>query len=86
MPTIKLDLDGDGAWEDLADRPKDQLIHLPAEAPIGMAVLDSGMISGKPSVALRFALPDGRVVIAETSLALLSASVRAIWARYGEPT
>jgi hypothetical protein len=84
MPTIKLDLDGDDAWEDLADR-RDQIIHLPDE-PIRLAVLDGGMVSGRPSVALRLDLPDGRVVIAETSLALLSASVRAIWARYGEPT
>jgi hypothetical protein len=41
--------------------------------------------SGKPSVALGFELPDGRWVLAETSLALFLTAAEALRARYGDP-
>jgi hypothetical protein len=83
MPAIDLKLDGDNAWPDLRDKP---IIHVLPDTVWRIAVIPYGMVSGKVSVALRLDLPDGQVIIAETSLALLSAAVRSIWARYGDPT
>ena len=74
-------LDGEGAWPDLRDNPA--VIHLANGAPpIQLAVLPSGMVSGRPSVAIRIDLPDGQHVLAETSARLLCSAARAIMARY----
>lgn len=83
MPALDIILDGDSAWPELATREED-IIHLPS-AVLSVAVLPGGMASGRPSVAIRVDLPDGRVLIAETSWALLGAAARAIAARYGWP-
>jgi hypothetical protein len=40
------------------------------------------MASGKPSVMLRIDLPDGRVVLAETSLRLFAAAAHAFASNY----
>ena len=48
-----------------------------------VAALDGGMTSGRPSVMLRFGLPDGRTVLAETSMRLFLTAARAFAARYG---
>ena len=81
---IDLNLAGDGAWPDLeAKRQVGELIHV--DATIGMTVLAGGMVSGLPSVAFRIDLPDGRVVVAETSWRLLAVACRTIAARYGWP-
>jgi len=79
---INLKLDGDGAWPDLIDRG---VIHLGNDTAIGLSVLPHGMVSGKPSVMFRLDLPDGQVVCAEASWAVLAMAVRAIAARYGWP-
>jgi hypothetical protein len=79
--TIDLKLTGDGAWPDLAGK---DVIRL-GESVIGMAVLDGGMVSGRESVAFRFTLPDGKVVVAETSWKVLAAAVLSVVARYGWP-
>lgn len=81
--TIDLKMDGDGAWPDLAARRAD-VIHL-AETTIGLASLAGGMASGRPSVALRIDLPDGRPVVVETSWRALATAVQALAARYGWP-
>lgn len=47
-----------------------------------LVVIDKGMKGGQPSVALRVDLPDGRVVISETSARLFCTSARMIMARY----
>jgi len=72
MPTIDLNLDGDGAFPELtADIAAGALIHLGNDSPpIKMAVLPEGMSSGRPSIAFVFRLPDGRAVFIETSLRL----------------
>ena len=80
---IDLNLEGDGAWPDLASR-RDEIIHL-ADATIGVTALDGGMTSGRASVAFRFDLPDGRTVVAETSWRALATAAQAIAARYGWP-
>jgi hypothetical protein len=80
MPSINLVLGPEPVWPDLADR---EVIHY--LEPIGMSALPGGMESGATSVVIRLDLPDGRVVMAETSLALLLGAARAIAARYPSP-
>lgn len=83
MIAMTINLEGDGAWEDLAQRP-DDVIHLSNDAPpIQVAGLAGGMQSGKPSVAIRIDLPDGKVVVAETSLALFLGAASALHTRFG---
>ncbi len=78
---IHLQLDGDGAFEDLRDKG-DAVTHLTGDFTI--AALTAGMVSGRPSVALRFDLPDGRVIIQETSVRIFLAAAAAIRGRFGD--
>ena len=41
-----------------------------SHVPLDVTLLESGMASGSPSVGIAFELPDGRLVILQTSLAL----------------
>ena len=82
MPIITLNLNPEPHWPDLAERPE-SVIHLGNGAPaIQVASLPGGMDSGRTSVALRLDLPDGRTVVAETSLRLLLTVARALASRY----
>lgn len=82
MPTIRMIMDGDKAWEDLRGREGD-VHHLANDAPpIQVAVLAGGMASGLPSVAIRIDLPNGQFVIAETSARLFCSAARSIEAKY----
>lgn len=79
MIGLSVILDGDGCWPDLAENP-------PTEAVFAaVAALPAGMASGRPSIALRVDLPDGSVVVAQTSYRLFQAAARALAARYGDP-
>ena len=79
MIAMSLFLDGDGCWSDAPDT----VVHLGDGAPpIEVAVLAGGLRSGRPSVALRLALPDGTIVIAETTARLFCTAASAILARY----
>jgi hypothetical protein len=79
MPHVDLRLNGDGCWPDLAElRDAGRVIDTHSETSIGIALLPGGMTSGKPSVTFRLQLPDGKIVLAQTSLELLTASVRAM--------
>jgi hypothetical protein len=80
MPSMNIVLQ-EPAWPELRERT--DVIH--TTGPIGIAGLEGGMESGKPSVALRIDLPDGRVVLAETSLSLFLTAADALRARYGDP-
>ena len=90
MPAMTIKLDGDNAWPELQHRKRtahglglDQLLWLGNEAaPIQVTVLDVGMASGRPSVAIRFDLPDGSTVVSETSARLFCTAARAIMARH----
>lgn len=80
MPVLILNMNGDGAFPDLAGKP---FVHLANDAkPITVAVLSDGMTSGRPSIAMRFELPDGQTVVAETSARLFVLAARAIMAKY----
>lgn len=85
MPSsTTLILDGDNAWPDLRGKVgTDAVIHVGDGSHIQIAALPGGMTSGKASVMFRFDLPDGHVVLYETSLANFLAAARALAARYG---
>lgn len=72
MPALRITCEGEGCWPDLVGNPT--VIDLTGDdAPtIFMALLPGGMASGRASVAFRLELPDGRTVVTETSLRLLS--------------
>jgi hypothetical protein len=83
MPVLHILLDGESAWPDLGEKT---VIHLADDAQVTIAGLSKGMQSGKPSVAFRFELPDDhRVVVWETSLALLLSAADAFKAKYEDP-
>jgi hypothetical protein len=85
MPSLDLKLepaiypDGDGVYPDLKERGFEHGLL------VGISALEAGMDTGRPSVMLRAETDDGKVILAETSLRLLSAAVRAFVARYGDP-
>lgn len=89
MPAmLTIHLNGDGCWPDLPQlMAEDRLIDLMAvegtPPPIEVAALPGGVQSGRVSVSIRLNLPDGRVVITETTFRLLKQFVRAVEARYG---
>jgi hypothetical protein len=87
MPSMQIILEGDGIWRDLPalDRAGNLIAAMGEAAAWQLAALAGGMESGAPSVSLRLDLPDGRVVVTETSLALLLTAADAFKARYGDP-
>lgn len=83
MPTINVNLNGEGAWPYMEQLINDgKLIIIPDEAAIDIAVLDDGTVSGEPSVAFRFHLPDGKVAFAQTTLRLYLLTANIIRAKY----
>lgn len=70
--------DLDERWSDLTDR------HVVSGRLEAVGAIPNGMSSGKAAVALRVELADGTVVLAETSLALLTTATRALDARHGD--
>jgi hypothetical protein len=77
-------MNGEGAWPDLEGKiGSAAVIHLGNDAqPIKVSVLEGGMSSGKASVMIRLDLPDGRTVLAETSLALFLTAAKAFEAKF----
>ena len=88
MPSLTMIMDGDKCWPDLATPDgteiSDKVINAmgPDAKPIQVALLDSGMQSGRPSVTIRIDLKDGRTVLTETSLRLFVTAARAFAAKY----
>lgn len=78
---IKLDihLDGDNCWPDLREKG---CVEGTLES---VAALPRGTLSGLPTVTLRVRLPDGQVVLAETTLNLFLSAAAAFKGRYGQP-
>lgn len=79
-PTIHLKLEGEGAFDDLAES---QVVVVHLTGPFTIATLEKGMTSGRPSLALRFDLDDGTVVIQETSVAAFLTAAAAIRGKFG---
>ncbi len=83
MPVLNVILGKEPAWPDLAGK---EVIHLGNDAPpIQVASLEGGMAGGATSIAIRIDLPDGRIVIAETSLRLFVHGAKLLVARHGDP-
>jgi hypothetical protein len=78
--TIRPRVDERGGIEWLHQMPSDQVIHLTND--IEVTSLAGGMESGKPSVAFIFKLPDGKAVVAETSLELFITAARGLAAAH----
>ena len=83
MISLRIILQGDGCFSDLKDKDPERIIHV--IEGISVALLEHGMKSGKPAVAIRIDLPDDRTVIGETSLALFLSAADAFKARTGDP-
>lgn len=69
--SLGVHINGDDCWPDLAEK------GFIAGSFVAIARLSKGTVSGKSSVTVRIELPDGRTVLAETSLALLRQAVAA---------
>ena len=75
-----------GAWPELVDAlGAGRVVHLANGAIIDVGALERGTTGGKPSIALKIDLPDGRVVVAETTLALFLTTADALQAKFGDP-
>lgn len=81
MPVLTISLEGEDAFPEI--KRHQRLIHIgEGGQPIRVAVLDKGMASGRPSVAIRLETHDGTVIIAETSARLFAQAGRLITAKY----
>ncbi len=74
---VTISLDGDNCWPDLRDLPQER----PGQIRGYVARLTGGMQSGKSSVMFRMDLPDGTVVLWETSTAMLRTIMASIEGR-----
>lgn len=82
MPMLHIHLEGDGALNAVAEGATG-IVHV--QNDVHVTALPHGTTGGKPSVAFGFRLPDGRLVIAETTLALFLLAADALKARFGDP-
>jgi len=82
MNIINVILEGDRCWEDLANKIKSAKVIWLREGAISIAALSKGMKSGKPSISIRIDLPDGRTLVAETSMRLFLSAAEAFKQRY----
>lgn len=67
MSVIKVITECDGAFEDLADK-REKILHL-TDPNLSIARIPKGMQSGRSSVMIRIDLPNGTVIVAESSMA-----------------
>lgn len=82
MPIVDLKFieEGDNCWPELKEKiAEGKVVH--TTDTLHVAYLQGGMKSGKGSITLRYDLPDGRVVLAETSAAAFLAIATAIGAK-----
>ena len=78
MIGLDINLEGDHAFEDWAGDFKEGALTR-------ITILQGGMSSGLPSIAIGVETDDGEKIIAETSWALLWNACKAFEARYGAP-
>lgn len=79
--SLPIILEGDGCWPDLAPLIlENKVIHLQGHS-MQVARMPGGMSGGRSSVSVRIDLPDGRVVIAETSMRLFLSAADAFRAK-----
>lgn len=75
---LSIILDGDGSLREYAGKIENAQLTK-------VIVLEGGMASGKPSVAVVVETSDGRAFLGETSLSLFLAAADAFKARHGDP-
>lgn len=80
MIAIELSLDGEGAWPDLVGKTV-----VRQKTAVKIAALSGGVVSGKPSVAIRLDVAPDVVIVGETSVALFLQVADALKAKYGDP-
>ncbi len=78
MEGFTLHLAGDNAWPDLQEK------GFTAGEITSVAALEKGTALGLPAVMFRIELPDGKVVLAQTTLRLFLAAASSMRARFGE--
>lgn len=71
---IKINLEGDGAWEDIKEIETGAVLER-------IALLKGGMRSGKTSVSLLIKIEEGKYIHAQTSLAAFMAATGLIEAK-----
>jgi hypothetical protein len=89
MHALRVILDADGCWPDLPEKDEAGLLINAMsgedEAQIALALLPHGTQEGRPSVTIRLDLPDGRTILAQTTLRLFTSAARAFAAKAGMP-
>jgi hypothetical protein len=75
MPSLRVTFDAGEARRELDRIPADQLIHI-TEPDWQLIGIDRGMSSGRAAIALRINLPDGQVLVVESSAAVWIAGAR----------
>lgn len=82
MPVIRVITEGDLAWADLRERieSRDPTVILAMGNDVSwmLTLLKGGMASGAYSVGLRLDLPDGRVLLTETSWQALEIAIHTL--------
>jgi hypothetical protein len=85
MLALTVHLDGQNCWPDLQESiASGRLTWCANDGKLSIACLPDGTVGGKPSVAIRIDLPDGRSVVKEMTMANFLAAAQMISARYGE--
>lgn len=71
LTPLEVITNGENAWPDLAERGYIVGVF------VGLARLPNGTVKGNSTVTARIETPDGRVILAQTTFALLRAAVAA---------
>jgi len=71
LMSLSVITNGDNCWPDLREKGFVEGGYPPEVGGVGIARLPNGTVSGNATVTVRIELPDGRTVLADTTLALL---------------
>lgn len=69
MTYLDVHIDGDGAWPDLIDDQGNK--NFTEGQLVGVARITNGTTGGSSSVTFRIELPDGRIILAQTTFSLI---------------
>jgi len=76
MIPFEVIMEGDDCWPDLKTKPWTE------GRLVGVAILDHGTSSGKPSISFRIDMPDGSSVMAQTTARLFCTAAKMFMAKY----
>lgn len=85
-PALQVVLEAEpGLWGDLAEkREAGTLVDAREADAMTFATVRGGMASGLPLLMVRIDLPDGRTIVAQTSVAALLAAARLVAGRHAQ--